>query len=99
MLAVFLFVIVLLPVIFIMINQELATSMEETYGATSKVFVVADNGVNATERFSNQTPTAFTIGGIVIIVLLVGFAIGSFLTKKEGSDSVPPPMIGGGFGG
>lgn len=99
MLVLFFFLIVFLPMIFMMINSEMATTMNESYGEGSPAQVVSSYGINSTVRFSKQVPMAATVGGITIVILLVGFAIGDYLTKRNEQNNQPPSFTGGGFGG
>lgn len=100
-LAMFFFILVLLPTIFMIVNQNMRDDITAQYGNSSPAYVASSYGINGSLRFMSQVPTAATVGGITIVILIIGFAIGDYLTKKnqDGGGQQPPTYTGGGFGG
>ena len=61
-------------------------SQNNSFGEGSPPHTIAGYGVNATSDFMSQVPAAASIGGIVIVILIVVFAVGDFLGKKGGGQ-------------
>lgn len=78
---------------------EYNKSLNDSYGDGSKPQVIGDYGLNSTYNFAAQIPAAATIGGIVIVIVMVAWAVGGFL---KGRNDGSPPQQGfdgsGGFG-